>query len=125
MPSPFIDFRNIRYHFCSADVIGSKPVFVTTKAAAGGAVGLGTGTAARPLGRLAGKVFAVFHQRSSSSRARNGWPEAETTVLPACESRPSFGENQADESASNRENPPGRPIRTVPFVRVSAASGLL
>jgi len=35
MPSPFIDFRNIRYHFCSADVIGFKPVFVTAEAAAG------------------------------------------------------------------------------------------
>jgi hypothetical protein len=37
MPSPFIDFHNIRYHFRSADVIGSKPVFVTTEAAAGDA----------------------------------------------------------------------------------------
>jgi hypothetical protein len=32
MPSPFIDFRNIRYHFYSTVVIGSKPVFVTTEA---------------------------------------------------------------------------------------------
>jgi hypothetical protein len=37
MPLLFIDFRNVRYHFCSADVIGSKPVFVTTEAAAGDA----------------------------------------------------------------------------------------
>src|SRR6516164_4011505 len=65
------------------------------------------------------------HQRSSSSKARDRWPEAETTVLPACERRPPLGENQADESASNRENPPGRRIRRVPFVRVSAVSGLL
>jgi hypothetical protein len=34
MPSAFIDFCNIRYHFCSANVIGSKPVFVTAEAAA-------------------------------------------------------------------------------------------
>ena len=34
MPSAFIDFCNIRYHFCSANVIGSKPVFVTTVTAA-------------------------------------------------------------------------------------------
>src|SRR5262249_39575806 len=65
------------------------------------------------------------HQRSSSSKARDGWPEEETTVLPACERRPPLGENQADDSASNRESPPGPPIRRVPFVRVSAASGLL
>src|SRR6266566_1998885 len=65
------------------------------------------------LGRLVGKVFAELHQRSSDSRTRDGWPEEETIVLPACESRPSFGENQ-----------PGPPIRTAPFVRVSAASGL-
>ena len=27
------------------------------------------------------EVFAVFQQRSSSSKARDGWPEEETTVL--------------------------------------------
>jgi hypothetical protein len=37
MSSAFIDFRNIRYHFCSANVIGSKPVFVTAESGSGDA----------------------------------------------------------------------------------------
>jgi hypothetical protein len=77
------------------------------------------------LGRPVGKLFAVFPSEVFQLKGSDGWPEAETTVLPAGERHPSFGENQADESASNRENPPGPPIRTVPFARVSAASDLL
>src|ERR1700730_5873354 len=49
----------------------------------------------------------------------DGWPEAETIVLPACASRPSFGENQTDESASNRKTPLGPRTQRVPSPGVS------
>src|SRR5436853_5202786 len=68
------------------------------------------------LRRLVGKVFAVFHQSLPAQMLGMDGPRRRRPFGQYAQDSPSFGENQTDESASNRENPPGPPIRTVPFV---------
>jgi hypothetical protein len=72
--------------------------------------------AGRAVEKKTARLKALRLAKEEAGRQTAAATEAETTVLPACASRPSFGENQTDESASNRENPSGPLIRRLPFV---------